>query len=141
MTSPPRIWLAAAHHRAFLNGGWAFVAAGAETSGQAGGERRTDRAAMVRSGLLAALDWAPMGAATLHLLEADASTLAEVLADAAVRKALAGRELRLVRAAKADGTPLAFAEAWADLAAERAKAKGPFRAPIPKPNLAKVAGL
>jgi len=36
------------------------------------------------------------------------------------------------------GTPAAFALAWAELARDKAKATGPFRSPIPKPNLAKA---
>ncbi len=32
----------------------------------------------------------------------------------------------------------AFAQAWADLAMDKAKAVGPFTAAIPKPNLAKL---
>ena len=55
--------------------------------------------------------------------------------------ALAARAVRLTRIADPAGTPLAFARAWADLASDKAKAAGPFRAPIPKTNLAKIQGL
>ena len=36
------------------------------------------------------------------------------------------------------GGPAAFAQAWANLAMDKAKAAGAFTAAIPKPNLARV---
>ncbi|MCR5877388.1 ribonuclease H [Phenylobacterium sp. J367] len=153
MSSPLRLWLCAAHHKAFLNGGWAFVrAAGAERSGVAGGDRRTNRLAMLVAGLVDALKDQPLGDAVLHLAAADAVLLAPLAggeppkdvdpaAYAPAVAALKGRPLRLVKLADPAGTPLAFAQAWADLASDKAKATGAFRSAIPKPNLAKVAGL
>jgi hypothetical protein len=131
-----RIWLAATHHAAFLNGGWAFVwVDGAERRGAAGGERRTTREKMAAAGLAAALRDLPKGApVVLHAAAADGP----LLADAVSR---ADRPIQLVRLAPDPKTPLAFAAAWADLAGDKAKMSGAFNATIPKPNLAKVLGL
>jgi hypothetical protein len=52
-----------------------------------------------------------------------------------------GRRLDVVRVSPQPDTPTAFAAAWADLAMDKAKARGPFTAAIPKPNLAKAPGL
>jgi hypothetical protein len=141
MTVSVRLWLAAAHHPAFRSGGWAYVRAGSEVVGEAGGERQTERGAMVLAALEAVLAGAPQGPVMVQAGDVDAAAIAALAAEPALHKALSGRELRLVRLGETAGTPLAFAQAWADLAADRAKARGPFRAAIPKPNLAKVAGL
>ena len=48
----------------------------------------------------------------------------------------------LVRTQPADArTPAGFAAAWAELARDKAKTKGTFKNPIPRPNLTKVRGL
>ncbi len=155
MTEPVRIWIAATHHPSFLNGGWAFVRAeGTFVTGMAGGDRRTAREAMALSALFAALkdlpDAAPL---VIHAQTPDAAAVLEFFATpkeppttdlelrARIRKALAGRQARLVRVERAPATPMVFAAAWADQGADRAKARGGFQFAIPKPNLAKVPGL
>ncbi|WP_374472171.1 ribonuclease H [Phenylobacterium sp.] len=153
MTAPARLWLAALHHSAFLNGGWAWVrAAGGEVAGAAGGDRRTSRARMALAGLADALKDLPRGALVLHVSPEDAALLAplfggeppaeaDTAAYAPAVAALAGRDARLATIAAPAATPLGFAAAWAEFGSDRAKAKGAFRSAIPKPNLAKVPGL
>jgi hypothetical protein len=60
---------------------------------------------------------------------------------AALAKALAGRRWTLAIGAPTAVPPLAFAAAWADLAAEKAKMGGAFTNTIPKTNLSKLQGL
>jgi hypothetical protein len=148
-----RLWIAASHDAAHRNGGWAFVRAGAEPVGRAGGERRTTRARMALAGFLSALKDVPAGAAlavvaprpdalVLHALlkpPADPPTDAPDLR-AALAKALTGRTWTLA-IGDAAATPTAFVTAWADMASEKAKASGAFEHAIPKPNLAKAKGL
>ena len=153
MTNPHRLWLAAHHHKAFLNGGWAWVrASGAELAGVAGGDRRTSRTAMLLAGLADALKGLAPGELVLHVLAEDAAALGPLFggeppadADPALYApaiaALAGRSARLVTVAQPKPTPVRFAQAWAEFAADKAKATGAFRSPIPKPNLAKTPGL
>ncbi|HEY0650642.1 ribonuclease H [Phenylobacterium sp.] len=149
-----RLWIAASHDAAHRNGGWAFVRAGAEPVGRAGGERRTTRARMALAGFLSALKDVPAGAAlavvaprpdalVLHALlkpPADPPTDAPDLR-AALAKALTGRTWTLAIGDAAAATPTAFVTAWADMASEKAKASGAFEHAIPKPNLAKAKGL
>ena len=52
--------------------------------------------------------------------------------------ALKGRTVTLGTSEPSVGSPAAFAQAWADLARDKAKAAGPFASAIPKPNLAKL---
>jgi hypothetical protein len=155
MTEPVRIWLAATHHAAFLNGGWAFVRAeGTFINGVAGGDRRTTRDTMALNALFAALKDLPDAAPLVIQAQApDAVTLTEFFSTpkdpttedlelrARIRKALAGRQARLVRFERTPGTPMVFASAWADQGADKAKTKGSFHFVIPRPNLAKVPGL
>jgi hypothetical protein len=126
-----RIWIAATHHTAFLNGGWAWLRQdGAELRGAAGGERRTSRETMAQAGLVAALKDLPKGATvTVHAAKPDADALSGM---AGIKLAIVPPDPR---------TPLAFAAAWADLASDKAKMAGAFAASIPKANLAKVQGL
>jgi hypothetical protein len=151
---PIRIWVAASHDPAHRNGGWAFVRAGAEPVGRAGGERRVTRGRMTLAALLAALKDLPPGAAAAVVApRADALVLHSVLeppaeppADepelrAALAGALAGRTWTLAVGDPGAATPTAFVAAWADMAAEKAKSGGAFEHPIPKPNLAKAKGL
>ena len=151
MTDPIRLWLETSHHGPFRVGGWAFLrAAGAELAGTAGGERQTDAERAALQGLLAALKGLPAGqGAVLHTSSAlvaavparlqaggdDApSTNLELWAQA--KTALAARPVRFVRVAQAPKTAQAFAAAWAELARDRAKDRGPFASAIPKSNLA-----
>ncbi|ODT84766.1 ribonuclease H [Phenylobacterium sp. SCN 70-31] len=149
-----RLWIAAAHDPAHRNGGWAFVRAGVEVVGRAGGDRRTTRPRMALAGFLAALQDLPAGetlavaaprpdALVLHALlkpPADPPTDDADLRTALARM-LAGRAWTLAIGDPAGPTPAAFAAAWADLASEKAKAGGAFVHAIPRPNLAKVQGL
>lgn len=149
-----RIWIAASHHAAHRNGGWAFVRAGDEPVGRAGGDRRTTRARMALAGFLSALKELPADAPlavvaarpdalVLHtLLKAPADPPTDDLdLRAALAKALEGRAWTLAVGDPAAATPTAFVAAWADMASEKAKASGPFENAIPKTNLAKAKGL
>ena len=148
MSAPTRLWLAAQHHKAFLNGGWAWVRTdGSDLTGYAGGERRTTRARMTLQGLVKALEGVT-GQVQVHASGPDAAVLAGLLTppdeppadDPDLRKVLAPRlaALTLLRIEAAPQTRLAFTQAWADTASERAKARGPFVVAIPRPNLAKA---
>jgi len=155
MPAPVRIWLEVAHHAAFRVGGWAFVRADAgEVSGTAGGERRIDLERAALTAILAALAGLAPGAA-VEFATASPAVLtvprriasAEAGEDAPTENlelwaqaATAIRRVSLVirRADAAPRTPAAFATAWAELARDRAKDKGPFTAAIPKTNLAKA---
>jgi len=149
-----RIWIAATHDAVFRNGGWAFVRAGAEPVGRAGGERRTTRPRVALAGFLAALKDVPSGAPVAVVApRPDALVLhtllkppAEPPADdrdlrAGLAKALAGRAWTLAVGDPAAPTPSAFVTAWAETASEKAKAGGAFENAIPKTNLAKAKGL
>jgi len=155
MSAPIRIWLEIAHHAAFRVGGWAFVRADAGgVSGAAGGERQIDLERAGLAGLLAALRDVSAGA-SVELFTASPDLLAVPRRIAAAEAsedppaanldlwASVSTELRRLkvtarRAERAPQSPTAFAAAWADLARDRAKDKGAFKAPIPKPNLAKA---
>jgi hypothetical protein len=157
MSTSIRIWTCADHHAAFLCGGWAYVrVVGGQVSGAAGGERATTSHRMALAGLAAALGELPTGGATpgpvaVHTSSAELAGLAALAPGAApgqdrdlwdlVVKALAGRKLDLIHIPVAPKTPMAFTAAWAELARDKAKAKGGFKAVIPKPNLAKIVGL
>jgi hypothetical protein len=155
MPVPVRIWLEVAHHTAFRIGGWAFVRLNAgEVSGTAGGERRIDLERTGLAAMAAALSDLAQGASVeLHtaspLLLAIPRRIAAAEAgenpptenlDLWAQASTALRRVGLVvrRAEPAPNPPTAFAAAWADLARDRAKDKGPFTAAIPKPNLAKA---
>ena len=150
MPQPIRIWVAAHHHKAFLHGGWAYVRAGAEVTGWAGGDRRTTRTRMALSGQAAALADLPRGAAlSIKAAAEDAKLLGGVFVEpaepptddldlrAAIAGLLQGHEARLAPTSVQPRTPLAFTIAWADQAADKAKMTGAFRVAIPRPNLAK----
>lgn len=128
MSAPVRIWLETSHHAAFQVGGWAWVRREADgaVSGSAGGERRMDAEGVGPAALKAALAGLPSGAA-VEIRSASAPVLTLSTPERPVRPAKA-----------AAGTPNAFAAAWAELARDRAKDRGNFTAPIPKPNLAKA---
>lgn len=147
-----KLWIAAAQDPAHRNGGWAFVREA--PIGWAGGERRTTRARMALAVLaIAVRDLAadtPLSviaarpdALVLHgLLKAPAEPPTDDLdLRAELAKALSSRTWTLALGDPAGLTPLKFAAAWADLAAEKAKMGGAFVAAIPRTNLAKVEGL
>ena len=166
MTSRPlRIWARASHHAAFRCGGWAWVRDDGEPSGQAGGERNTTAERMGLTALAAALKDLPQDAskdaprrpvtfdladlvlarAVNRLARGPAFTPEEAPTEnldlwAQLATALAGRAVTFApsSAAAFKGGPAAFAQAWAELAQDKAKAAGPFVAAIPRANLAKL---
>lgn len=150
-----RLFIAADHHAAFGCAGWAFVLAGAERTGAAGGARRSGPWRNAIAGLAAGLE---AGKGPVMVVTANpqlaklvsalrASTAPEGLEPAdlpaweALIKTAAGRPLGLQPVKPEPRTPQAFAAAWAETARDKARDKGDFRSPIPKPNLAKVPGL
>jgi ribonuclease HI len=156
MTAPLRIWICTAHNPAFRCGGWASLRADAnQVTGAAGGERNTTAQRMALAGLVSALRGLPPGADQLIHIQTtnpEAALLAEILAGRAqpeddldlwaqVTIASRGYRLEIVRVPAKPDTPTAFADAWANLAMDKAKATGPFTAAIPKANLAKAPGL
>lgn len=155
MTARLRLWLEIAHQENFRIGGWGLVRdLGGEVRGIAGGARRIDQEAACLMALAAALADAPAGAdvvlhtssaALLALLPRLAAPVASEPAAAENAAAWAGAlaavdrvRLSVLRADAAPGGPAVFAGAWAALALDRAKAKGPFTAPIPRSNLARA---
>ncbi len=155
MADVVRIWIETAHNLALRCGGWAYVAAvGGALMGAAGGERTASAERMALAGLIEALKTAP-GGASVEVTSAGPLVLGlagrlaafaageEPPADnldlwAPLTVGLKQRTARFVSAASAPGTPTAFAAAWAELARDKAKASGGFRAVIPKANLAKL---
>ena len=158
MNGPIQIWLSAAYLPVYRCGGWASVRveAGAR-SGLAGGERNTTADRNALTGLVAALRGLPSGAVVeVRTSSVELAAFAGHIAGlgttgpapeedldlwAQLRTATAGRRLSLAYVAAERGAPTAFTAAWAELARDKAKATGTFSAAIPKPNLAKVAGL
>mgnify|MGYP001554890785 CR=1 FL=1 len=154
MSDNIRIWVEISHQPAFRAGGWAFVRAeGRALSGAAGGERAASPDAVALAGVLAALADLPANAAVEVLsatpqiarlgrrgaeLEAGGEAPTEDLALwAQIAALMRARAIRTGAAASQPRTPTAFAAAWAELARDKAKIK-PFRAAIPKANLAKA---
>ena len=155
MTRPVQIWLAISHHAAFGVGGWAYVRCdGGSVTGQAGGERRVDAERAALAGLITALrSPGGPGPIRLHTTSALAAAVPARIKAAQAGQApptenldlwaqaiaaLASGSVQIVQAPQAAGTPSVFAAAWAELARDKAKDKGPFTAPIPKSNLAKA---
>lgn len=153
MTDNVRIWVETAHHPAFRCGGWAFVLKGAEgLSGAAGGSRAITPDRAVLAGLGEALSGLPSGvAAIVQTSNAQIAALPARIAGFTSGEASPAEDLdlwaqlttalkwvQIKPVANRPGTPAAFALAWAELARDKAKATGPFRSPIPKPNLAKA---
>jgi len=154
MSETVRIWVEISHSPAFRAGGWAFVRAeGRALSGAAGGERTASPDAIALAGLLAALaDLPPKAAvevasATARIAGAGRTAAALQASgepaehDAALWAQLAAvltaRPVRFAAATSQPRTPSPFAAAWAELARDKAKTS-PFRAAIPKVNLAKA---
>lgn len=147
-----RIWLETDHNLAFRSGGWAYVLAeGSALLGAAGGERTASPERIALAGLVEALKGVPAGSAVeVHSASRPVIAIPRRLAAAAadppaddlelwaqLTTALKGRSPRFVPATSAPRTPTAFAAAWAELARDKAKTS-PFRAAIPKTNLAKA---
>jgi len=153
------IWIQTSYHDAFKCGGWAYVRSHDKAaSGQAGGERYTSPERMALTALLAALKDLPKGAVSIQIDNAAVARTAALIAAgrppqddkaptdnldlwAALTAALAGRQPAFAIAAPSKASPTGFAAAWAELARDKANAQGAFVSAIPKPNLAKVAGL
>ena len=153
------IWIQTSYHEAFKCGGWAYVRSHDKTaSGQAGGERYTSPERMALAALLAALKDLPKGALAVQIDNGAVARTAALIAAgrapqgdeapaenldlwAALTAALAGRQPTFAIAGPSKASPTGFAAAWAELARDKANAQGAFVSAIPKPNLAKVAGL
>ncbi|MGZ3377819.1 MAG: hypothetical protein ACXU8S_14595 [Phenylobacterium sp.] len=146
-----RIWVEISHQASFRAGGWAYVLAeGSSRLGAAGGDREAAAERTALRALTAALTATPAGAA-VEVLSASPAVLAAMrrLAPGAqppeqdlelwapLAAALAARKARVAAADNAPRTPAAFAAAWAELARDKSKT-APFRAAIPKTNLAKA---
>jgi hypothetical protein len=153
MAETIQIWVETSHHAAFRCGGWAFVRKDAEgLSGAAGGDRSLTPERAVLAGLAQALQGLPAGATVeVRTSNPQIATLPGRIAgftsgeepphenlDLWAHLTTSLRSVRIGRAENQPGTPTAFATAWAELARDKAKATGPFRSPIPKPNLAKA---
>jgi ribonuclease HI len=153
------IWIQTSYHEAFKCGGWAYVRCHDKAaSGHAGGERYTTPERIALAALVAALKDLPKGAVAIQIDNAVVARTAALIAAgrppqgddapaenldlwAALTAALAGRQPAFAIAAPSKASPTGFAAAWAELARDKANAQGAFVSAIPKPNLAKVAGL
>ena len=146
-----RIWIEITHNPAFRSGGWAYVLAeGRALLGAAGGERTASAERVTLARLVGALTAAPAGAyvevrstsplviaAPLRMDATDPPT-EDLELWAQLAAALKARSVAFARIASAPRTPPAFAAAWADLARDKVKNGGAFRAAIPKINLGKA---
>jgi hypothetical protein len=153
MTSIVRLWTQTAFDGAYLCGGWASARLVDQASaGFAGGARRTTRRRMLLAGLGAGLQGLPRSAAvSVEIDPREAAIIAAILSGAApgpeddldlwapILTACQGRRVTVAAAANGADTPSAFVAAWAELSRDKAKMKGPFIAPIPKGNVARVA--
>lgn len=155
MSHPISVWLEISHHAAFRVGGWAWVRAdGVSVTGHAGGDKRIDPERTALAGLVGALSQPPgPRPAQLHTASDLVATIpARIEAAQAgndppaenldlwarVTTLLAASPVAIIRTHRTPGAPTAFAAAWAELARDKAKAKGPFLSAIPKVNLAKA---
>lgn len=158
-----RLWVCAAYDTVYRCGGWAAVRISqGQASGVAGGDRHTTGRRTALAGLAAALrDLPVVGEAASSQPISILTTSVELAAFKTLLASLGGavgpdedldlwaqiiagargRSLALVHAALEPRGPSGFVSAWADLARDKAKASGPFRSAIPKPNLAKFPGL
>ena len=160
MSGPIKIWTCAAFSPVYRCGGWASVRfSQGQASGAAGGERNATASRIALAGLVAALrDLPPGEAVDIRTTSPELAAFADILAGlgtqaqaeapiddldlwAQILAASAGRRLTMARVRLAPTTPTAFANAWAELARDKAKATGSFTSAIPKPNLAKIPGL
>lgn len=146
-----RIWIETTHNPAFRSGGWAYVLAeGRALLGAAGGERTASPERVALAGLVEALKAAP-ARVTVEVRSTSPLVVAAPQRMAArepptedlelwvqLGTALKDRSVSFARTASAPKTPPAFAAAWADLARDKVKSGGAFRAAIPKINLGKA---
>ena len=153
MADAVRIWVETTHHAAFRCGGWAFVRKDpGGLSGAAGGDRSVTPERAMLAGLAEALKGLTVGASVeVRSSNARIAALPARIAsfgsgvdpptenlDLWAQLTTALKSVRIVGAVNSPGTPSAFAAAWAELARDKAKATGPFRSAIPKPNLLKA---
>lgn len=137
-------------------GGWSWVSAkGGVASGMAGGERRSTLRRMQLTGLIEALEAAPLGVKLI--IHCDEVAIAQIALTRLAGKPVDAeegdlwtqidallaprREALEFRRMAVPGATHTFIAAWADQARDKTKATGPFRAAIPKPNLLKFPGL
>lgn len=146
-----KIWVEISHQASFRAGGWAYVLSeGSARLGAAGGDRSASAERVALAALAAALTAAPAGAlvevrsaspavlAAARRLSPGAEAPAEDLELwAPLSAAMAPRTVRFAAAANEPRSPSAFALAWAELARDKGKT-APFKAAIPKANLAKA---
>jgi len=153
MPAPLRLWIHTAFNPAFACGGWAYVLAEPGlTAGAVGGERTASPDRVALAGLAEALKAARAGVA-VSVASADPRILAiarripTLEADpppgdldlwAPLAAALKGRAVTFATEEARPRTPAAFALAWSELARDKSKASGVFRAVIPRTNLAKA---
>lgn len=149
---PVRVWTHGACNPHGGHGGWAFVVVDSGNArGEAGGERASSPRRMGLTAVIRALASLPDGAAAVVIVSSDPAIVAgagpEFADDAdlwtTLAAGLAVRPARVVAApAQADPKSAAgFVQAWSAFAVDKVKAGGPFRAPIPRPNLQKFPGL
>ena len=152
MTDVVRLCTQAAFDNAYLCGGWASVRLmGQESSGFAGGARRTTRRRMLLAGLGGGMKGLPPAVGVLIEIDGvDAEAMAAILAGdapgpeedldlwAPILTACRGRLVTVMAAIAGPDTPMAFARAWAEFSSNKAKAKGPFTATIPRANVTKL---
>jgi len=160
MSGPTTIWTCAAFAPVYRCGGWASVRfSQGQISGVAGGDRNITASRTALAGLGAALrDLPPGGSVDIRTTSPELAEFADIFTGLGTQTqaaaptddldlwgqilaASAGRRLTLVRVSLEPTTPTAFANAWAELARDKAKATGAFSSAIPKPNLAKISGL
>lgn len=148
------LWFHATYAEPYKAGGWAWARLiGGETSGAAGGEKHVSFERLELLGLSTALPGLPeQEPLIIHTANARLLALNGLLAGtgeppesdldvwARLQAALSKRPVKVAAGKAAPETALGFVAAWADLGKDRAKG-GPFKAAIPKPNLARAAGL
>jgi ribonuclease HI len=146
-----RIWIETTHNSAFRSGGWGYVLAeGRALLGAAGGERTPSPERVALAGLVEALKAAPAGI-RVEILSASPLVVAaprrmagaeppteDLDLWAQLATLLKDRPASFGKTPNAPKTPTAFAAAWADLARDKVKNGGAFRAAIPKINLGKA---
>ena len=160
MSPPRRLWIQASAHAAFRVGGWAYVLSdGGALTGFAGGERNVTPGRIVATALLTALTETSKAGQPLTVHSASPAVLAfgRAVASGAslhdkaapgedldvwnkIAAVLAGEPIDFQPMELRAGSPGGFVAAWAELARDKAKAAGPFRAAIPKTNLVKISG-
>lgn len=154
MTTPQplRIWTHGACNPHGGHGGWAYVIVqGAVVRGEAGGLRDSTPHRMAMTAVIKALEAVGAGPEAAMVVSSDPSIVAGAAPEPGqdtdlwrqLAVALTARPTKLgPAAARAEPKSAAgFVQAWSAFAVDKVKAGGPFRAPIPRPNLQKFPGL